>query len=938
MTNTTNPVSPTPLQATPLPVPEVNLWDIFGNDTTSQIPWVIPVQISVPTPAIQQIAPVQTTQLTASVPIIQQTAQATVPTSIPSTIPTSITSQPTLIAPQVVAPSIPQTTPIIAPTIQPQTTIQNPSSQPVPIQAPVSPPTIPQIPPVVQPTTVQSTQQVVESLSVVSTPTTSSAPATFVTPIITVKKWSKISPVTFFIGCGLFWFLIIGIISMTLYFAIQNPSQFQWIIGIEGIKSGLKLFTWLFFWILFLGWFVWGIFNLYKMITTKVGSKVKYVFGIIISIALVGWSVFWGMTSFKKINEIIGTTGDQNSLLIPSIQFKDKERPISEWYPIIAPTKVSYGVNPILLNRFTTTNFPNKQVNTLTLDCGNETQKLPYNPSTEKFDWTCLYMKKWDYSIAIIANITSQVTEIINWEQKMKDLITKDEKIDLWVLPITSEISFAPSDGTPLQFNDAKDEIIIGKAPTKLNFQSDKLFSDLKLDQYNMQRDLDNDGIFDKTNVTNFARQFRVPQVQKVNYTLPDLPQPFNTLVYEFDVRVLQNEVPICTITATPGEQSTAYLINSTFDTNEPSITSYLYKIKNLGTNKFITAPVNKKDNFDYEFPTKGAYIVYLEYLTEDGKPWKCESDTIDVWSSDFSINYTTQYKWPNDTKWLSFVGQTSGAQIILTTNGITSRVLPAIIQITINSISPQSTNLQKEVKLDNQLIQTPDGKTYEITLQNTTHEKLTITVSDNKTKASSTVSIPITIIQKEIIGELKVFPDSVGISPFEVTLDASTTTITDKDDEIIYFSWDFWDGKKIADSSQSRTKHTYLYDETNQNGSYLPSVTITTKKWKKATFSVTSPILVKKPSLVSKITIDSHPAQIATVGDKVEFSLQTDGNPSHISWDFGTQEGIECDDRSCANVPMFFEIPGTYSIKATTTYKDLTTSIATTKIIIEEK
>ena len=95
-------------------------------------------------------------------------------------------------------------------------------------------------------------------------------------------------------------------------------------------------------------------------------------------------------------------------------------------------------------------------------------------------------------------------------------------------------------------------------------------------------------------------------------------------------------------------------------------------------------------------------------------------------------------------------------------------------------------------MKLDNQLIQTPDGKTYEITLQNTTHEKLTITVSDNKTKASSTVSIPITIIQKEIIGELKVFPDSVGISPFEVTLDASTTTITDKDDEIIYFSWDF--------------------------------------------------------------------------------------------------------------------------------------------------
>lgn len=38
---------------------------------------------------------------------------------------------------------------------------------------------------------------------------------------------------------------------------------------------------------------------------------------------------------------------------------------------------------------------------------------------------------------------------------------------------------------------------------------------------------------------------------------------------------------------------------------------------------------------------------------------------------------------------------------------------------------------------------------------------------------------------------------------------------------------------------------------------------------------------------MVSRIVIDSHPAQIAEVGDKVEFSLQTDGNPSHISRDF---------------------------------------------------
>ena len=643
---------------------------------------------------------------------------------------------------------------------------------------------------------------------------------------------------------------------------------------------------------------------------------------------LLWWSVVWWMTSFNKINEIIWTSWDQNSLLIPSIQFKDKLRPITEGYPIIAPTKISYKVNTILLDRFITTTFPNKIINTLTLDCWNETQKLPYNANTNSFDWQCLYMKKWTYNISIISNTTDSNTKI-----------TEDVVSELGSLPpIVSDISFSTSDDTPLQFNDAQDEIIIGKAPTKLNFQTDKLFSDLKLDQYNIQRDLDNDWVFDKKNVTNFSRQFRIPQVQKVSYILPDLPAPYNELVYEFDFRVLQNDVPICTIAAEPWNKTNLYNITTTFDTNEPAITSYLYKIKNLWTNKFITAPTNKQDIFDYEFPSKWSYIVYLEYLTEDWKAWKCESDSIEVWSSNFNVNYTTQYKWPNDSKWQNFVWQISWAQIIMNNNGITSRILPARIQISINSISPQSKTLKKEVKLDEKPIQSPDWKTYEITLQNATHKEISITVSDSVTKAESIITIPITIIQKDIIWELKVFPDSVGTSPFEATLDASTTTITDKDDEIIYFSWDFWDWKKVANSSQARTAHTYIYDENNQNWSYTPSVVITTKKWKKATFSVTTPILVKKPNLVSKIIVESHPAQIATVWEKVDFSLQTDGNPNHISWDFWTQEGIECNDRSCTNVPMFFNVPGTYTVKATTTYKDLTTSIATTKVIIESE
>ena len=129
---------------------------------------------------------------------------------------------------------------------------------------------------------------------------------------------------------------------------------------------------------------------------------------------------------------------------------------------------------------------------------------------------------------------------------------------------------------------------------------------------------------------------------------------------------------------------------------------------------------------------------------------------------------------------------------------------------------------------------------------------------------------------------------------------------------------------------------HIYVYDENTQHGSCNPTVTVTTRKWKVAKFGILQPILVKKPTITARLDIDSHPAQFASVGDKVDFSLHTDGTPTKIIWDFWTSEDIECFDRSCASVPMFFTTPGTYTVNATITYKDLNSTTATTKIVIE--
>ncbi len=81
-------------------------------------------------------------------------------------------------------------------------------------------------------------------------------------------------------------------------------------------------------------------------------------------------------------------------MLVPYIKFKDEYKPISDGFPIIAPTKVLYGTNETLLNRFLTTNFVNKTVNSLKLDCGNEQQILNYNQAQKQFIGQCLYMKK----------------------------------------------------------------------------------------------------------------------------------------------------------------------------------------------------------------------------------------------------------------------------------------------------------------------------------------------------------------------------------------------------------------------------------------------------------------------------------------------------------------------------------------------------------------
>ena len=166
------------------------------------------------------------------------------------------------------------------------------------------------------------------------------------------------------------------------------------------------------------------------------------------------------------------------------------------------------------------------------------------------------------------------------------------------------------------------------------------------------------------------------------------------------------------------------------------------------------------------------------------------------------------------------------------------------------------------------------------------------------------------------------VSPETVWTSPFTVRLDASTTTLNDPNDEIVYFSRDFWDWVKNSNTSDAIVSHTYEYDFTNENWVFYPSVTMRTKNW--LTFTITWTIIsVKKPDTNISISLDEHPAQLASVWENVPMSISFDWVPKKIYRDFWDGDTQECDWRSCAETLHAYVIWWTYTIKATVEFED---------------
>lgn len=132
------------------------------------------------------------------------------------------------------------------------------------------------------------------------------------------------------------------------------------------------------------------------------------------------------------------------------------------------------------------------------------------------------------------------------------------------------------------------------------------------------------------------------------------------------------------------------------------------------------------------------------------------------------------------------------------------------------------------------------------------------------------------------------------------VKFDASTTIINDPDDEAVSFTWDFGDGtgSMRKDFSEAIINYTYRYDTKNNNGTYHPTVTIKTKKGREVTVSPENNIIVKRANQTLDILIPDYPAQQASIGDRVGFSISFNGLPSEIRRDFGDGKTLTCNTR----------------------------------------
>jgi hypothetical protein len=166
-------------------------------------------------------------------------------------------------------------------------------------------------------------------------------------------------------------------------------------------------------------------------------------------------------------------------------------------------------------------------------------------------------------------------------------------------LPINGEISLTATDSTTqteLIRNNDQTELIAGTAPAKIRFDAQALISDLQLPTNDITWDIDNDGVFERTEDVVFSENFILSKLHTINYTIGTSPY-----TYTFDLRVQQSDVPICMVDVESTTSKSYDFIVSFVETNA-EISQYGFEIINTNNNQIEDRRQSTIGSLSYDF------------------------------------------------------------------------------------------------------------------------------------------------------------------------------------------------------------------------------------------------------------------------------------------------------------------------------------------------
>ncbi len=710
------------------------------------------------------------------------------------------------------------------------------------------------------------------------------------------KKWKKVSFRWIMIGCIVLFIFLVGWLAAVFYYLIQNPNQLS-SVGIDPQTATqlLQTFATIFFGLLFFASLWLLITNFYRLTTAKNKRKIWYVMGIIFGFIMLVWTLVWWAKILDMLKNIeIDDFIDANKLLKPYIQLKDNTAYLDSDPNLvaIAPVNMFYSLNSELFNKQIMPQLWAVTLQELSLDCGNG-QTLDMDMQNATFNWACMYQNKWNYPLKLMVNYVDNQTA---------EQLTED--IPAWELPIRSQIEIRTNQW-PVEFS--KNEIIVWTNPIKVTYDASDIFTEFQLPEYKIIWDANGDWVADKSDLTTYTHLYTWAKLYSVNIRFPWL----NDYLYTFPVRVEQSDVPVAQINYTAISE-TEYNISAEFFGTNPDISEYIFNIIDKKTNKQIDSITAQATSINYVFPGNGIYAVQMVFVTQEWKQWKAESEDIVIWGSEFQILYDVYIKTPTSPQFKKLEDIWD----------IQLKEIPTILKLEITKVIPTSPTIQQQVFIDGSPIVSTDNS-FQTTIDSSKDYNLKIVITDPNRDAKTEKEIKVSVKRDDIIWNLLVSPDTVGTSPFEVKFDASTTTINDPQDEIVYFTRDFGDGEIKENLSQSIISHTYNYDFESENGTFYPSVIIKTKKGRELLIGSWTMVLVKKPNVTLSIHIDSHPAQVANIWEKIDMSLDIDGLPESIVRDFGNWNTLECGGRECTEASQIYNTPWEYMIEAKVTYTD---------------